>query len=502
MSPFSNENQADRQWFLGVVFLLAVSFFTFSARSADVLDPALSSVPQWDLSKGESVLWKAKLFDVGAVTASGGRVFAGAEETPTAAGVSRRASVTCLSVDGKIQWESFHDRIGRRILDMGQPIRSKPCVDGDRVYYVSNRGELMCISIFGAQNDESNASSGAQSAPAEPKVLWKLDMPADLKVYRREAGDVGNPTSSVVIVGNLAFCVTGHGRSGTHELPYGVMSEANHLEKVRALPDPPSFLAVDKLTGKIAWSSSEPGEAILHGQWSSPVYARVNGQDEIIFPGGDGFLYGFVAGTGALLWKLDCNEPGAKDWFTDDIGWPDLKAAKNFFVATPVVHENMLFVGLNKDYEFPSPGPLLAIDLAASGPGIAPAIKWKFQAPEFGCTYTSVAVADGIVFTVSNQCEVYALSEETGIELWRSCLETDARNLFGSPVVDHGLLYAPSESVITVFLAGPEKKIVSRFETYSLSVGTPEFAGKRMYVMDWDGVLAVRLPDEILRAQR
>jgi outer membrane protein assembly factor BamB len=110
-------------------------------------------------------------------------------------------------------------------------------------------------------------------------------------------------------------------------------------------------------------------------------------------------------------------------------------------------------------------------------------------------------VANGIVFTISNQCELYALAETTGVELWRSSLETDARDIFGSPVVDHGLLYAPSENAICVFLAGPVKKVVGRFEAYSAQIGTPEFAGKRMYVPGWDGVLAVRLPDEILRAQ-
>ena len=31
----------------------------------------------------------------------------------------------------------------------------------------------------------------------------------------------------------------------------------------------------------------------MHGQWSNPVYAVVNGKPQIIFPGGDGWLYAF-----------------------------------------------------------------------------------------------------------------------------------------------------------------------------------------------------------------
>ncbi len=42
----------------------------------------------------------------------------------------------------------------------------------------------------------------------------------------------------------------------------------------------------------------------MDGQWTSPAYATVNGKGQVIFPGGDGWLYGFEAKKGELLWKF------------------------------------------------------------------------------------------------------------------------------------------------------------------------------------------------------
>ena len=39
-------------------------------------------------------------------------------------------------------------------------------------------------------------------------------------------------------------------------------------------PQAPSFIALDKNTAKVLWTDNSPGLNILHGQWSSPAYAR------------------------------------------------------------------------------------------------------------------------------------------------------------------------------------------------------------------------------------
>ena len=77
-------------------------------------------------------------------------------------------------------------------------------------------------------------------------------------------------------------------------------------------PDAPSFIALDKRTGKLVWADNSPGKNILHGQWSSPAVAVLGGVPQAIFAGGDGWVYSFLAkptasGKPELLWKFDGN---------------------------------------------------------------------------------------------------------------------------------------------------------------------------------------------------
>ena len=100
-------------------------------------------------------------------------------------------------------------------------------------------------------------------------------MMKELKVYPASVMAACSP----LVVGDLVFVVTGNGVGRrTHKLPS---------------PKAPSFVAVDKKTGKVVWKDNSPGDNIMDGQWSNPAYAEVNGKPQVIFPGGDGWLYGF-----------------------------------------------------------------------------------------------------------------------------------------------------------------------------------------------------------------
>src|SRR5207245_1744166 len=97
------------------------------------------------------------------------------------------------------------------------------------------------------------------------------------------------------------------------------------------------FLALDKNTGKVVWQSNLPGDKIIEGQWSNPALARVNGKDQVIFPGGDAFLYGLDVATGKLIWKFNCQPQRPVP--------PDDKVA-NYMIATPVVQDGKVYIGL------------------------------------------------------------------------------------------------------------------------------------------------------------
>ena len=90
---------------------------------------------------------------------------------------------------------------------------------------------------------------------------------------------------SVTAAGDLLLVSTSNGVDETHEnIP---------------APDAPSFIALDKHTGKLVWADNSPGRNILHGQWSSPAFAVLGGVPQAIFAGGDGWLYSFLAAAPA-----------------------------------------------------------------------------------------------------------------------------------------------------------------------------------------------------------
>src|SRR5439155_27219494 len=118
---------------------------------------------------------------------------------------------------------------------------------------------------------------------------------------------------SVLVVGDDLYLVTGNGVDEDHiNVP---------------APEAPSFLKLRKKDGAVLWQDNTPtikwaqvkkqdeeafkklvnrAELIHHGQWSNPAYAVVQGQPQVIFPGGDGWIYSFSP-EGKLIWKFDCN---------------------------------------------------------------------------------------------------------------------------------------------------------------------------------------------------
>ena len=110
--------------------------------------------------------------------------------------------------------------------------------------------------------------------PNEPDVVWRFDMIKELGVTPYSMS-----SCSVTAVGDLLLVNTSNGADCPH----------------KRVPSPkaPSFIALDKLTGKLLWADNSPGNNILDGQWSSPAAAVLGGVPQAIFAGGDGWIYSF-----------------------------------------------------------------------------------------------------------------------------------------------------------------------------------------------------------------
>jgi outer membrane protein assembly factor BamB len=111
-------------------------------------------------------------------------------------------------------------------------------------------------------------------------------------------------------------------------------------------PDAPSFICLNRHTGKLVWSDNSPGKNVMHGQWASPAYAT-EPFPQVIFPGGDGWLHSFDPTTGKPLWKFDCNP---KDSVYELGG----TGTRNDFIAAPVVYDGRVYIGVGQDPEHSS----------------------------------------------------------------------------------------------------------------------------------------------------
>ena len=93
---------------------------------------------------------------------------------------------------------------------------------------------------------------------------------------------------------------------------------------------------------KVLWTDDSPGPNILHGNGRRPRMPMLGGVPQVIFAGGDGWLYSFAPegdgkGKAKLLWKFDCNPKDSKYSLN--------RATRNHIIGTPVIYDGLVYVG-------------------------------------------------------------------------------------------------------------------------------------------------------------
>ncbi len=109
---------------------------------------------EWDVSSGRNIKWSAKLGSqsyAGPVV-SGGKVFVGTnnENQRNAKLKGDRGNVMAFrESDGEFLWQSAHPKLpAGRVNDWPlQGVCSTPVIEGDRLYYISNRAEIVCADM-------------------------------------------------------------------------------------------------------------------------------------------------------------------------------------------------------------------------------------------------------------------------------------------------------------------------------------------------------------------
>ena len=361
--------------------------------------------------------------------------------------------------DGSFLWQAVHDKLpnpqDNDWPDVG--ITSTPAVVGDRVYYVSNDGKLVCADVEGFHDNDNDGpfDSEPRTGRTAADIVWQLDMVNELGVVPLHAS-----ASPPLVVDGLVFVVTGNG--------------ANPTEGVVPAPKAPSFIAVDAKNGKVVWQDMSPGDRILAGQWSSPAYGVVDGKPMVVFPGGDAWLYAFEPRTGKLIWKFNgrANET-AEDGVYESI---------NQLVATPVIHKNRVYIAVGQDPESgDGDGCLWSIDATKTGDISQTGQVWKRERRDFGRSISTVAIADGLLYAVELGGYLQCINVDTGEQYWRHDLMA---SVWGSPVVADGKVYVINEDgTVHIFAHNKEKKLLAENEMNDASHGTVAIANSTLFIV-------------------
>ncbi|HZN08337.1 MAG TPA: HEAT repeat domain-containing protein, partial [Pyrinomonadaceae bacterium] len=304
----------------------------------------------WDAATGRNIVWSVELGNevYGRPVIAGDVVYVGADNTRRLNPAFQKDSGVLMAFrvkDGAFLWQDVAPRVERGLREWLLPsTTSAPSVEGDRLYYVTAECQLRSLDTHGFGDDENDGPYQTEifKDKASADIVWELDMPA-LGVFPHEACN-----SDVLALGDLLLVGTSNGQNEGH----------TRVPSPRA----PSLIAVNKHSGEVVWRAIGPGDRVLHGNWSSPVAANVDGHIQVLFGGGDGWLRAYDAASGDELWRFDGNPKDAR-WLPR----PGV-LSRNFIIASPVVAGGRVFVAMGQ-----SPGhgnaPSLIHAISANGQG-------------------------------------------------------------------------------------------------------------------------------------
>ena len=394
--------------------------------------------------------------------------------------------------DGEFLWQLTREKLPQgRVHDWPeQGICSTPVIEDGKAWVITNRAEVMCLDLEGFRDGENDGpyTDETDAEQQDADIVWSLDMIEELGVFPHNLA-----TSSPLILGDNLYFLTSNGVDEAHlEVP---------------APRAPCFLCLNKTTGELVWEDNTPFDDILHGQWSSPCVAVVDGEEQVLFPGGDGILYSFDPagdgeGGGKLLWQFDLN-PKDSVW---ELGG---RGTRNAVIGTPVFADGAVFLGVGQDPEHgEGVGHLYRIDPSGRGdvsptllkdgkivPNPNSKLVWEYGGEDtdgsvtgsrgeliFRRTMSTVAVADGLLIAPDLSGFVHCLDAKTGKRLWVYDMFAAC---WGSPMVADGKIFVGDEDGdLTVMELSREENVIEEKPFPSSVYSTPTIAHGKLFVSD------------------
>ncbi|NLO33545.1 MAG: PQQ-binding-like beta-propeller repeat protein [Candidatus Hydrogenedentes bacterium] len=451
----------------------------------------------FDLETEENILWSAALGggSYGSPIVAQGCVFIGTNniETYDPRREGDLSILLCLNEkDGSLRWQLAVPHIGGDdFLDWpGVGICSEPTVEGERVYVLTNRGEVVCLDIHGLENgndgpykDEGRHATPENqpeipALPPDADILWLFDMRKEIDLYPHDA-----PHTSILIDGDVLYLNTGNGVDNTH--------------KKIGNPKAPSLIALNKWTGQLLATEKENiGPNIFHCSWAPPSLGIVSGEKMVFFGGPDGLCYAFSPVTqenttpGAALkslWHFDCDPSAPKEDIHSYVG--NRREGPSAIMGMPVYYQNRVYVVATGDIWWGKRQSWLkCIHATGKGDITASGEHWSFEMEAQSCA--TPAILNDLVFVTDDRGGVHCVDAETGEAHWEHQL---GRSIWGSCLGAEGRIYVGARNGSFAILAADKTKeelFSTRFPDQIH--GTPTAANGVLYVPTLSRLYAIK----------
>ena len=359
--------------------------------------------------------------------------------------------------DGKFLWQDVAPRVERGLREFLLPsTTSAPYVEADRLYYVTPECQLRSLDAQGFRDGENDGPYREEifKDDSAADIVWELDMCGRLGVFPHEATN-----SEVLSVGDLLMVSTSNGQNEGH----------------MRVPSPraPSLIAVDKRSGNVVWRAIGAGGQVLHGQWSSPVAADVNGRIQVFFGGGDGWLRSYDAASGHEVWRFDGNPKDAR-WLPRPRVF-----SRGSIIASPVFADGRVFVamGLSPGHDN---GPSLLHAISPNGQGDVTGNRLLWTSREIGRVIATPIARDGLLYVADLGGTIHCLDAATGAHVWK---HQTTGAIWGGFVLAGDRLYAGNvEGGVTVLRSGRRKELLAEFEMDAPLYSRPALIGDALYI--------------------
>ena len=400
-----------------------------------------------DLKTTKNIRWIAKLGSqsYGNVSVAHGKVFAGTNnESPRdKRNVVDRGNLMCFDEKtGEFLWQLATPKLGaRKVSDWEYVgICSSPAIEEDRLWVVTNRGEVICLDMNGLANgndgpfkDEQKyygagyaglAKAREVTVDGETRTLsdghatlvesltkqiegglegdaLKAAQGRRKSTFAEGAPKIDNTYADILWIFDMRDADNGvgvfpHNVSSCSPLVHGDIlytATSNGVDWSHTnIPGEfiPGLIALDKNTGKLLGEEiSGVSERVLHASWSSPAIGKVKDKDMLVWGGGDGFAYGFDPipvmdedeGFPILkeLWRYDGNPPH----FRHKADGSPIKYATfkgpNEIIGTTVINDGLVYIVIGQDPEHgDGVGMLSCLDPSGTGDLSGKAV-WTYE---------------------------------------------------------------------------------------------------------------------------